>query len=267
MKKIALVFFVILLASAITCFASGNVLSRDYPYSVVFVQMATKGIFDHAVQFQQFPATLADTEAAGFFPYRLPELTALDYQSGGKWASVSTQGRPVIINGQYTDPLYQEYNKLPSTELYHLEESPEYEQTPGGELELVTRERKMYSWRGAQWLDEGYSWDEVARGLRASRLRIVLHWATQMYVYDYGQPPADLADLEEYIGAERSPAGWQGITLASSPEEMAAIPGSLFVGWDADGNWQVSANFGPQTRYCTWYADKSWLVNPNSTLY
>lgn len=58
--------------------------------------------------------------------------------------------------------------------------------------------------------------------------------------------PADLAELEEYVGLERNPAGWEGITLVSFHGEVEYSAGNLFIGW-IDDDWVVSCNLGPET--------------------
>jgi hypothetical protein len=243
----------IVLLGCLSAQANETVLSRDYPYSVVFMQMLIVGLGDYAVANHQYPADLAQLEQSGFLPYTLAPQTAVEYATDGVSARFSSPGDEATIGGTPLGPFTQEIRELPSPDLYQIGQIPVPEPGPDGELTTVLRERKVWNWRGAEWLDAGYSWDNVALGLKASRLRIMLYWAT----YDYtatsnGQLPRDFAELEEYIGLQRNPAGWTGLTLVNSIDELSLYPGTIFVGYDYQGDWRVSANLGPKIQETIW---------------
>ncbi len=243
------------------------VLARDHPCSVVFMQMLLNGIGDYAVANRSFPPSLETLIAVGFLPYIPPPV--VDYSAGDFTARLTSKGQPVVIAGQPTTELDNNWQRLPSSELYTITEVPGPEMGQDGEYHTVLHEQKAWSWRGAEWIDAGYSWDQVALGLKASRLRIVLYWATYDYLLTHNyQLPDDFAELEDYIGLKRHPAGWDGLTLVNSPDELSLSPGAVFVGYDYEGNWRVSANLGPKVQETKWYLDGGgWKVSSTDTYY
>lgn len=246
--------------------SSDVVLAKDYPFSQVFMQMIITAVGDYAVEHRCFPDSIKALLDAGFIPYSSPPVVG--YSSTGTTAKLTSKGQPVIIGGQPTDELSHEWLKLPKEGLYHLGQVPMPEQGEGGKQVIVLREQKIWHWRGAEWVDSGYSWGDVSLGLKASRLRLVLYWATYDYMTSTGRLPKDFAELEEYIGLQRNPAGWSDLTLVSSVDELNLYPGTVFVGYDYQGNWRVSANLGPKIQETIWsWGDGGVQQSSTDTLY
>lgn len=227
------------LAACLFCLASSSarpavVLAEDYPYASLFMHMARRGLAEYSGEHGAFPETLQQLVAEGYTAYNLPGQMDAPYEVFADRAEFSTGGHSSYALGMLSD--FSDYHvNLPGPGLYETAELPI--PVDGDPDNRQLQEVKLYAFPGAQWLDEGYNLPDVKLALRVERILIHTVRATQDYIAEFGQPPADLEELEAFVGVGRNPAGWDGVQLAGFAGDVLR-PGDVFIGWE-EGAWTV----------------------------
>jgi hypothetical protein len=239
--------------------AGDAVLARDYPYSVIFHAMALRAVSDYATVNNTLPSDLETASAAGFMSYDLPQSCKLSYVNEGDWATVSTGNMPVYAGGVVDQPISGSA-AIPGDGLYHLT-TTSVPDVVNGELKWIDQKMKVYNHRGARWLEEGHGWSVVEDALRYDRIVRHLAWSASEFNQFNRRMPADLEELERFVGTPRNQSAWDGVVESSWPDDVTRYPGTLFAGYDAERNWVISMNLGPEVLTITFkYSDGSWIL-------
>jgi len=229
--------------------------------------MAGRAAADFAADNRAFAAGFDVLVQEGYTAYMLPEECELDYRPEGDSAVVNSQGNFLTDGTKILDPLYRQL-RMPQESLYHWEDvALPVESANPNATEIVPT--KVWHYRGAKWLDEGYSPQQVINAKRFERLRVHLGFAAIQYMefVNWQGPPASLLELEKFMGVARNPAGWTGVNLVQQYSEADSLPGNLFVGWH-DSGFRVRVNLGPEIReFALVQSSKGgWVMSANSGL-
>lgn len=229
-----------------TAIASTNiVLATDYPYADTFMQMVRRSAADFCAVTQSHPEGIEVLVVQGYSPYLFPEGCSFDVAVDGKTVRFHPQSSSSYGDGEVFDSYYVGA-VIPGTDLNRQIEVPKFVQRDGKQVSDGWELIDYRNFRGAEWLYDGYSWDEVERGLKLDRIVTHLTWVSGNYQYDSGsEMPASLEELEAYVGVARNPVCWDGVELVNSSSDVAYSTGSLFVGWEGD-EWVISGNLGPE---------------------
>jgi hypothetical protein len=183
---------------------------------------------------------------AGYLPYQLPVGCVLDYWIEGEIARVSSNGNPQYVGKDQVDSLDVKI-KLKDTSTTTQKTVGHYVES-GGEMVWQESEKVVYQHPGARWLDQEFTMPEVGQALAIGRISVILGWALTDFAEFYGRVPADLAELEAFIGVERNAAAWADVVVADTPAAALNTVGGLYAGASDGNSFRIVANMGPDAR-------------------
>ena len=238
----------------------GFILAEEHPEAYFFIKMIQAGSIDYAVVNRSFAADVEDVETAGFVPYLAPNRNLIGYGVKGKTLELVGLDRPIYVAGRAL-PEGRWTVEFPPTMLFFMHRMPK---------ELGGGMQKTYNFRGAEFLEQGYSLEETGVFIRRDLLLNTLVWSMLEYMsvvdgaqVDTWSPPADFAELESFIGAERNPAFWSHVQEVPTIQEVESAPGNFFAGYSVGHRkWVIRMNLGPEVREWPFlWSDKegSWM--------
>lgn len=243
---LGLVPVMLLIVGFSTAIASTNiVLATDYPYANTFMQMVRRSTADYCAVNQSHPEGIEVLETQGYSPYLFPEDFSFDVSVDGKTVRFTPHSTYSYGDG-LVSVSYLVGAVIPETELQKQFEVANFVYRDGKQYRDGNKFIDIWNFRGAEWLYDGYSWDDVERGLKLDRIVTHLTWVSKNYQYDSGsEMPFNIEELEAYVGVARNPLCWEGVELVNSSSDVEYSTGNLFVGWEGD-EWVVSCNLGPE---------------------
>lgn len=242
-------------------------LAYDHPYASLFMQMARRAAADYSARYMAFAPSIQAMVDEGYTAYLFPAGSNLSYDIYGDKVVITSNGMDSFTLGQVT-PSYDVGVRLVDGSLFELVELPKHEIVDGEAVYVGTETYHVWNFRGAEWLDQGYSWSEVESALRLDRIATHLAWAGGDYVAVYGAPPINLAELEAFVGTARNAPCWQDVQIVDDIYAVDYSPMSLFAGWDG-GEWIIKANVGPELLMTRFYLsdEGDWRRDPAGMAY
>ena len=225
--------------------------------------MARRGLQDIAAQTGKLPLSLDAVEEAGAVPYYFPAGFEPELVDLGSEVELNSGGRPLYSLGRLVEPIpYRAAIPEPGLCSFMTWFAPsESDPSQREEQQLL-----IWHFRGAEWLEEGFGWNEVAVALRRDRVAAFLIAASMEFAADNSSMPRDLQELEEYVGLTRIPEAWADLHQVSLLGQTEYEQGALYVGWDNDA-WIVSCNLGPEVYLERFVLDDSgaWAFTQHSS--